>query len=74
MGVTNLTRKYQLEDLARGSVMFAATGVTDGSMLRGVRRFPGGAVTHSVIMRSKTGTMRFVEAHHNFTRKTWGDV
>jgi len=74
MGVTNLNRVYELDDLAKGDVMFAATGVTDGSMLRGVRRFPGGAITHSIIMRSKTGTVRLIEAHHNFTRKTWGDV
>jgi fructose-1,6-bisphosphatase II / sedoheptulose-1,7-bisphosphatase len=67
--VTDLNRKYQLEDLAAGDVMFAATGVTSGSMLRGVRRIPGGAYTHSVVMRSKTGTVRFVEAHHNFRRK-----
>ena len=73
MGISDLSRKYQLEDLAKGDVMFAATGVTDGSMLRGVRRFPGGAFTHSIVMRSKTGTVRTVEAQHNFTRKTWGD-
>ncbi|MDX1975064.1 MAG: class II fructose-bisphosphatase [Rickettsiales bacterium] len=74
MGITNLSRKYELEDMAKGDVMFAATGVTDGSMLGGVRRFPGGAITHSIIMRSKTGTVRLIEAHHNFTRKTWGDA
>jgi fructose-1,6-bisphosphatase II / sedoheptulose-1,7-bisphosphatase len=73
MGISDLGRKYQLEDLAKGDVMFAATGVTDGSMLRGVHRFPGGAFTHSIVMRSKTGTVRTVEAQHNFTRKTWGD-
>jgi len=73
MGIDDLNRKYKLDDLAKGDVMFAATGVTDGSMLRGVRRFAGGAITHSIVMRSKTGTVRLVEAHHNFTRKTWGD-
>lgn len=73
MGISDLNRKYHLEDLAKGDVMFAATGVTDGSMLRGVRRFHGGATTHSMVMRSKTGTVRIVEAQHNFTRKTWGD-
>jgi fructose-1,6-bisphosphatase II / sedoheptulose-1,7-bisphosphatase len=69
-GVTDLNRKYGLTDLAKGDVMFAATGVTDGAMLRGVRRFAGGAHTHSVIMRSKTGTVRHIEATHNFTRKS----
>lgn len=53
--------------------MFACTGVTDGSMLRGVRRFPGGARTHSLVMRSRSGTVRKVETEHNFTRKTWYD-
>ena len=69
-GITDLDRKYDLLDLAHGDVMFAATGVTNGAMLRGVRRFPGGAVTHSVVMRSKSGTVRYIEARHDFTRKT----
>ena len=68
-GVTDLNKKYSLHELARGNVMFAATGVTDGAMLKGVRRFGGGATTHSVIMRSKSGTVRYIEAHHNFGRK-----
>jgi fructose-1,6-bisphosphatase II / sedoheptulose-1,7-bisphosphatase len=70
-GVTDLSRKYGLPDLAKGDVMFAATGVTNGAMLKGVRRFPGGATTHSVVMRSKTGTVRWIEASHNFRRKEW---
>jgi fructose-1,6-bisphosphatase II / sedoheptulose-1,7-bisphosphatase len=69
LGITDLNRKYGLLDLAHGDVMFAATGVTNGSMLKGVRRFAGGAHTHSVVMRSKTGTVRYVEAKHDFTRK-----
>jgi fructose-1,6-bisphosphatase II / sedoheptulose-1,7-bisphosphatase len=69
LGITDLNRKYGLLDLAHGDVMFAATGVTNGAMLRGVRRFRGGAFTHSVVMRSKTGTVRYVEANHDFTRK-----
>ncbi len=66
--VTDLNRKYSMMDLAHGDVMFAATGVTNGAMLRGVRRFAGGATTHSVVMRSKTGTVRYMEAQHNFRR------
>ena len=69
MGIKDPHRVYQLDDLAQGHVMFAATGVTDGSLLRGVRFFGGGAQTHSVIMRSKSGTVRFVEARHQFDRK-----
>jgi fructose-1,6-bisphosphatase II / sedoheptulose-1,7-bisphosphatase len=69
-GITDFDRKYALFDLAHGEVMFAATGVTNGTMLQGVRRFPGGAVTHSMVMRSKSGTVRIIEAQHNFRRKT----
>lgn len=69
-GIKDFDIKYGLTDLARGDVMFAATGVTDGAMLKGVRRYAGGAYTNSVIMRSKTGTVRRIEATHNFTRKS----
>src|SRR5580692_466579 len=68
-GVKDLNRKYGLLDLAKGDVMFAATGVTSGNMLAGVRRYPGGATTQSIIMRSKTGTVRTIDATHNFNRK-----
>src|SRR5689334_2162028 len=67
--ISDFGRKYGLLDLAKGDVMFAATGVTGGTMLQGVRRFAGGAVTHSMVMRSKTGTVRVIEAQHNFHRK-----
>ena len=70
-GIEDLNRKYGLTELARGNVMFAATGVTDGTMLRGVRRYGSGATTNSMVMRSKTGTVRVVEAQHNFRRKDW---
>ena len=69
LGINDLNRKYGLTELAKGDVMFAATGVTDGSLLRGVRRWKGGGRTHSIVMRSKTGTVRFIEAIHNFERK-----
>jgi fructose-1,6-bisphosphatase II / sedoheptulose-1,7-bisphosphatase len=69
LGITDLNRVYSLLDLAHGDVMFAATGVTNGTMLRGVRRFPGGATTHSVVMRSRTGTVRYIEARHDLSRK-----
>ncbi len=69
-GITDLNRKYSMTDMAKGDVMFAATGVTSGSMLKGVRRFYNGAETHSIVMRSKTGTVRWISSHHNFTIKT----
>ena len=72
-GITDFDRKYDLHELAGGDVMFAATGVTDGSMLKGVRRFQGGATTQSMVMRSKSGTVRVIDAQHNFERKTWYD-
>jgi fructose-1,6-bisphosphatase II / sedoheptulose-1,7-bisphosphatase len=71
MGVADPSKVYSVAEMARGNVMFAATGVTSGAMLRGVRRFSHGAITHSVVMRSLSGTVRYVEAHHNFATKTW---
>lgn len=69
--ISDLNRIYALDDLAKPhNVMFAATGVTDGAMLKGVRRRPGGATTHSIVMRSKSGTVRRIEATHNFIRKS----
>lgn len=72
-GISDLKRKYDLSELAHGDIMFSASGVTNGAMLRGVRLFPGGAMTHTVVMRSRTGTVRYIEAHHNFRRKVMPD-
>ncbi len=69
MGILDMEKKYSLEELADGEVMFAATGVTDGEYLQGVRVFAGGATTQSVVMRSKTRTIRVVNATHNFEFK-----
>jgi fructose-1,6-bisphosphatase II / sedoheptulose-1,7-bisphosphatase len=71
MGHSDPKRCFSVDEMARGDVMFAATGVTNGAMLRGVRRRPDSAVTHSIVMRSHSGTVRFIEAHHNFVQKTW---
>ena len=68
-GISDFGKVYTLLDMARGDVMFAATGVTDGSMVKGVRRYGKGAVTNSIVMRSSTGTVRLIEAQHNFERK-----
>src|SRR5881396_2411667 len=68
LGLFDLQRKYRLEELASGSVMGAATGITPGDYLAGVRYVKGGAVTNSVVMRSATRTVRFIEAHHRFDR------
>jgi fructose-1,6-bisphosphatase II / sedoheptulose-1,7-bisphosphatase len=69
MGITDPNRIYTITEMAKGDVMFAATGVTSGPMLRGVHRAGVSAVTHSIVMRSKSGTVRYVEAHHNFAKK-----
>jgi len=69
MGIKDIHKKFSLEELAGGDVMFAATGVTDGDYLEGVHFFPGGATTHSVVMRSKTRTIRFTQTTHRFAFK-----
>lgn len=66
VGITDLNRKYTMEELASGDVIFAATGVTTGTMLRGVKRIPGGAETQSISMLSSTGTVRTIAATHRF--------
>jgi fructose-1,6-bisphosphatase II / sedoheptulose-1,7-bisphosphatase len=62
IGITDLDRKYDLHDLASGDVIFAATGVTDGTMLDGVKWERGFVNTHTVVMRSKTSTVRYIRA------------
>jgi fructose-1,6-bisphosphatase II len=70
VGVKDIERIYRIGDLVSGTeLMFAATGVTDGDLLRGVRFFGGGARTHSVVIRRRSGTTRFIEATHRFNRR-----
>jgi len=65
LGITDLSRIYDLKDLARGDTIFAATGVTDGSLLQGVKRRRDGTVTtQSVVMRASSGTVRWVSGEH----------
>ena len=64
VGVENLNRKYAITDLAEGDVIFAATGVTDGNMLQGVRRTASMIFTESVAMRARTGTVRWIRMQH----------
>jgi fructose-1,6-bisphosphatase II / sedoheptulose-1,7-bisphosphatase len=64
MGIKDPRKKYQIEDMVRGDCLFAATGITDGRMLQGVK-FDGPLVrTHTVVMRSITGTVRWITAEH----------
>jgi fructose-1,6-bisphosphatase class II len=69
MGISDLERVYSIQDLASGHVMFCATGVTQGAFLDGVKFSSGGATTHSVVMRSESGTVRWIQAEHHFDRK-----
>jgi fructose-1,6-bisphosphatase/sedoheptulose 1,7-bisphosphatase-like protein len=69
MGVADINKKFGIDELAAGDVMFAATGVTDGDYLQGVHFFAGGATTQSVVMRSKTRTVRVINATHYFEHK-----
>ena len=64
IGITNLKKKYNTLDLASGDVMFAATGVTDGSMLEGIHKRGNFMTSHTIVMRSKTRTVRWIKARH----------
>ncbi|MEE2709353.1 MAG: class II fructose-bisphosphatase [Gemmatimonadota bacterium] len=66
MGIEDLEKIYGIEELASGQVMFSATGVTQGTFLKGVQFMSDGAKTHSVVMRSESGTVRYIETEHRF--------
>ena len=69
-GITDLDKIYDLKELAKGDCIFAATGVTDGSLLDGVKRLSGGRLTtESVVMRASTGTVRWVKGEHRNNQK-----
>jgi fructose-1,6-bisphosphatase class II len=71
MGIKDLHKKFTLTELASGNVIFCATGITDGPLLSGVKLLQGGrAKTQSIVMRSQTGTIRNIDAHHNFSIKS----
>lgn len=69
MGIKDINKVFQMEELASGHVMFCATGVTTGSFLKGVQFKSWGAVTHSIVMRSQSGTIRRITAEHHFDTK-----
>jgi fructose-1,6-bisphosphatase II / sedoheptulose-1,7-bisphosphatase len=69
MGVKDPRKKYQMEDMVRGDCLFAATGVTDGALLRGVKFRQGLIETETVVMRSVTGTVRWIRAEHRQLEK-----
>lgn len=70
LGITDIHKVLTLDDLVRtDDVIFAASGITDGEMLKGVRFYKDRATTHTVVMRGQTGTVRFMEAEHFFAKK-----
>jgi fructose-1,6-bisphosphatase class II len=69
MGVDDINRVFHIHDLAKGNLMFCATGVTTGSFLDGVIFKPWGCLTHSLVMRSESGTIRNIRAEHHFDKK-----
>ncbi|MBS1111416.1 MAG: fructose,6-bisphosphatase, class [Anaeromyxobacteraceae bacterium] len=69
MGIDDVEKVFRIDEMARGDVMFASTGVTNGDFLKGVRFTGDGARTHSVVMRSRTGTVRYIETEHHFLQK-----
>ena len=69
MGIADINKVFTMNELAKGDVMFVATGVTDGSLLKGVQFKPWGAITSSIVMRSHSGTIRHISAEHHFDRK-----
>lgn len=69
MGIDDMSKIYSIDDLARGNVMFVATGVTVGTLLKGVKFESWGARTHSIVMRSQSGTIRHITADHHFDTK-----
>lgn len=70
----DIHRVFSIDDLASGDIVFAATGVTSGDMLKGVRFFHNGAETQSIAMRAKSGTIRKIETTHNFEHKPGYDL
>lgn len=73
LGIRDPERKYVLADMASGDVTFAATGVTSGPLLAGVRLAGNAAVSYSMVMRSKSGTLRMIESHHDLSRRAESD-
>jgi fructose-1,6-bisphosphatase II len=69
MGIDDMNKVFKINELARGNVMFCATGVTTGNFLKGVQFKSWGAITHSIVMRSSSGTVRRIEAEHRFDTK-----
>ncbi len=69
LGIEDFDKIYDAEMMASGNVTFAATGVTYGTMLKGIRKSPNGSRSQSLVVRSLTGTYRYIDAYHDFSRR-----
>ncbi|MCL1919009.1 MAG: class II fructose-bisphosphatase [Peptococcaceae bacterium] len=70
LGIERVDKLLTMDDLVTtDDIFFSATGITEGPLLKGVTYIPGGAVTHTIVMRGLTGTVRFIEARHMFAKK-----
>ena len=70
MGINDINQILTIDDLIKSEdVFFSATGITDGDLLRGVRYFSGRAVTHTLVMRGLSGTIRYIQATHHLDKK-----
>ncbi len=65
-GIKDMDRKYTVQDMVKGDVSFAVTGVTGGVVMPGVHKWKGIAISHSLVLRSQSGTLRYIKAHHKF--------
>jgi fructose-1,6-bisphosphatase II / sedoheptulose-1,7-bisphosphatase len=72
MGIKDPRKKHSIKDMVQGDCVFSATGVTTGSMLQGVKFKPGVVETETVVMRSATGTVRWIKAEHRYLDKFEG--
>jgi fructose-1,6-bisphosphatase II / sedoheptulose-1,7-bisphosphatase len=68
-GITDMSQTYGVHDMASGDVTFATTGITTGPMLRGIHKDLGVTISHSMVLRHRTGTLRYIESHHQFAQR-----
>jgi len=64
IGIKDLDKKYKLDELAHGDIIFSATGVTEGTMVRGVRNVNNNYITHSLVLRSNDSSTQYIETYH----------
>ena len=63
-GIKDLEKKYYIDDLASGDIVFVATGVTEGTMVKGVKKYSNSFLTHSIVLRSDFHTTQLIQTYH----------